>query len=70
MQSNYTLIQDLQPMPIVMKLTLVKELLQHADLRRLLKQAQENGQKTLVTIHHHMEDIHRVMEWVKKDGEH
>lgn len=68
MQSNYTLIQDLQPMPIVMNLTLAKELLQHADLRRLLKQAQENGQKTLATVHHDMEDIHHVM--VKKDGEH
>lgn len=52
-----------------MNLTLVKKLLQHEDLKRLLKQVQENGQKTLITIHHDVERIHQVLERVKKDGE-
>ena len=37
LQSNYTLIQNLLPTPIGMNLTLVKKLLQHDDLRRLLE---------------------------------
>lgn len=45
-----------------MNLTLIREL--------LLKQAQENGQDTLITVHHNVEEIHRVMEWVKKKREH
>lgn len=49
---------------------LVKELLKHTDLRLLLKQAEKNGQKTWIAVHHGMAEIHHVMEWVKKDGEH
>lgn len=40
------------------------------DLRHLLKQAQENGQKTLIAVHHGMAEIHRVMEQAKKGREH
>lgn len=52
---------DLQPTPIEINLTLLRKF--------LLKQAQEKGQKTLITVHHHVEEIHWVMVQVKKDGE-
>jgi len=48
-----------------MNITLVKKLLQH-NLKRLLKEAQENGQKTLITVHHDVEEIHQVVERQKK----
>ena len=47
LQSNYTLIPNLLPNPIGKNLTLVKKLLQHDDLRRLLERTRNNGQKTL-----------------------
>jgi len=70
LQNNYTLIHDLLPVPIGMNITLVKKQLQHDDLKRLLKEAQENGQKTLITVHHDVEEIHQVLKRVEKDREH
>ncbi|XP_076194341.1 uncharacterized protein LOC143160464 [Aptenodytes patagonicus] len=70
LQSNYTLSEDLLPTPIGMDLTLVKKLLQHNDLCQLLERARDNGRKTLITVHHDTEEIHHVLERVKKDGEH
>ncbi|XP_074703747.1 uncharacterized protein LOC141933198 [Strix aluco] len=70
LQSNYTLIHNLQPTPIGMNLTLVKQLLQHKDLVRILEKVRENGQKTLITVHHNVEEIHRVLERAKKNAEH
>ncbi|XP_042723792.1 LOW QUALITY PROTEIN: uncharacterized protein LOC122177989 [Lagopus leucura] len=69
LQSNYTLIQYLEPALIGMNLALVRKLLQHEDLYKLLNRIRDNGQKTLITVHHDMEEIHRVLERVKKDGE-
>ncbi|KAK4810571.1 LOW QUALITY PROTEIN: hypothetical protein QYF61_004534 [Mycteria americana] len=70
LQSNYTLSQDLLPTPIGMNLTLVKKLLQHDDLCQLLERIRNNGHKTPITVHHDAEEIHHVLERVKKDGEH
>ncbi|KAK4811143.1 hypothetical protein QYF61_019774 [Mycteria americana] len=70
LQSNYTLSRDLLPTPIGMNLTLVKKLLQHDDLCQLLERIRNNGHKTLITVHHDAEEIHHVLERVKKDGEH
>ena len=70
LQSNYTLSRDLLPTPIGMNLTLVKKLLQHDDLCQLLERIRNNGHKTLITVHHDTEEIHHVLERVKKDGEH
>ncbi|KAK4811065.1 hypothetical protein QYF61_016351 [Mycteria americana] len=73
LQSNYTLSQDLLPTPIGMNLTLVKKLLQHDDLCQLLECVQNNGHKTLITVHHDAEETHHVLEGVEglgKDGEH
>lgn len=72
-QSDYMLICDLLPTSIGMNLTLVRKLLPEVtveDLKQLLKQVRENGQKTLITIQHDAEEIHQVLERVKKDGEH
>ncbi|XP_067170013.1 uncharacterized protein [Apteryx mantelli] len=68
-QSNYTLSQDLLPTPIRMNLTLVRKLLQHDDLCQLLKRIRNNGQKTLITVHHDAEEILHILERVKKNGE-
>ena len=70
LQSNYTLSQSLLPTPIGMNLTLVKKPLQHDDLCQLLECVQNNGHKTLITIHRDTEGIHNALEKVKKDGEH
>jgi len=65
----YTLYEDLLPTRIGMNLTLVRKLLQHDDLSQLLKQVQNNGQRTLITVHHDAEVIYAVLDRVKKDGE-
>ncbi|XP_075625630.1 LOW QUALITY PROTEIN: uncharacterized protein LOC142604244 [Balearica regulorum gibbericeps] len=70
LQSHYTLFQEITHTPIGMNLTLVRELLHHQDLQEILQKARENGQKTLITIHHDIEKIHQVLERVKEDGEH
>lgn len=70
LQSNYTLIHQLLPTPIGMNLTLVKQLLLHQDLIEILEKIKKNGQKTLVTLHHNVKEIHHVLERVKKDAEH
>lgn len=68
LQSNYTLCQHILPTPIGMNLTLVRKLLQHDKLCQLLKWVQNNGQRTLTTIHHDADEIHCILERVKKDG--
>ncbi|XP_068524887.1 uncharacterized protein [Anas acuta] len=68
--SNYILLHELLPTPIGMNLTLVKKLLVHEDLKQLMTQVRENGQKTLITVHHDAQEIHRVMERVKRDERH
>ena len=70
LQSNYTLIQDLLPTPIGMDLDLVRKLLRHDDLYQLLQRIRNNGQKTLITVHHDTKEIRRVLERIKKVGEH
>ncbi|XP_036261996.1 uncharacterized protein LOC118701477 [Molothrus ater] len=71
LQSNYTLLHKLMPTPIGMNFTLVRQLMLHQDLIRILEKIKESGQKTLVTVHHHdVGKIHRVIERVKQDGEH
>ncbi|XP_077645678.1 uncharacterized protein LOC144247889 [Lonchura striata] len=70
LESNYTLIHKLLPTPIGMNLTLVRQLLLHQDLIEILGKIKENGQKTLVTVHHDVQEIHRVIERVKSDAEH
>ena len=70
LQSNYASYQELSPTPVRMNLTLVKELLQHNDLNQLLKKIRNNGQRTLIYAHHDAEKVHRVLEIVRKGGEH
>ncbi|KAK4825915.1 hypothetical protein QYF61_003410 [Mycteria americana] len=70
LQADYTLHQDLLPNPIGTNLTLVRKLLQRDDLNQLLEHIQNNGHKTLVTVHHDAEEIHCVLERVKQDGGH
>lgn len=53
-----------------MNLTLVKKLLQRDVLCQLLECIQNSGHKTLITLHHATEEIHHVLERLKKDGEH
>lgn len=64
------LIHELLPIPIGMNLTLVKQLLQDKNLVEILEKIRENGQKTLITVHHNVKVIHRVLERVQKDAEH
>lgn len=63
------LIQDLLPTPIGMNLTSSRKLLQREDLKQMLRQAQENGQRTLVLVHHEVEKIDHVLEPVEKHAE-
>lgn len=58
LQSDYTWIQGLLPVHIGMNITMVKKLLQHDDLKQFLKQSKENGQRTLITVHHDVKKIH------------
>lgn len=60
----------LQLTPTGMNLALVKQLLYCPDPVSLLQQAQRTGQNILIIVHHDSEEIHQVLERVKKDGEH
>jgi len=53
-----------------MNLNLLKELLQHEDLKQLLKQIQERGTRALITVQRDIERIYQVTEQVKRDREH
>ncbi|XP_071895524.1 uncharacterized protein [Anas platyrhynchos] len=69
-KSNNTMYHKLLPTPIGMNLTLVKQLVKHQDLIRILKGIQENGEKTLITVHHDTKEISRVLQRVKRDTSH
>ncbi|XP_074992061.1 uncharacterized protein LOC142074943 [Calonectris borealis] len=69
-KSNYTLIHELVPTSIGMDLTLTKKLLQHQGLIRILEEIKNNGQETLITVHHDVDKIKEVLKRVEKDGEH
>ena len=70
LKSNYTLIHELPPVSMGMNLTLVKQLLQHQHLIKILEKVRENERKTLIAVHHNVEEIHRVLRRVRKDAEH
>uniref|UniRef100_A0A8C5TKU6 Integrase catalytic domain-containing protein n=1 Tax=Malurus cyaneus samueli TaxID=2593467 RepID=A0A8C5TKU6_9PASS len=67
LQSNYSLRHQITPTPIGMNLTLVKQLLLHQDLIKILEKIKKTGQKTLITVHHNVKEIHHVLERVRKD---
>ncbi|XP_066845245.1 LOW QUALITY PROTEIN: uncharacterized protein [Anser cygnoides] len=69
-KSNHTMYHKLLPTPIGMNLTLVKQLLKHQDLIKILKGIQEDGEKTLITVHHDTKEINRVLQRVKQDTDH
>uniref|UniRef100_A0A8B9BUJ2 Uncharacterized protein n=1 Tax=Anser brachyrhynchus TaxID=132585 RepID=A0A8B9BUJ2_9AVES len=69
-KSNNTMYHKLLPTPIGMSLTLVKQLVKHQDLIKILKGIQENGEKTLITVHHDTKEISRVLQRVKQDTNH
>ena len=69
-KSNNTMYHKLLPTPIGMNLTLVKQLVKHQDLIRILKGIQENGEKTLITVHHDTKEISSVLQRVKRDTSH
>lgn len=67
---DYMLYHKLQPTPIGINLTVINWLLYHPDLINHLQKAWEMGQRILITVHHNAEEIHRVLERVKKGGRH
>lgn len=60
----------LSPALIGMNLTLVRQLMDHQDLAKILKEVQENGQKTLVTVYHDIKEISKVLQRVKQETNH
>ncbi|XP_059701393.1 uncharacterized protein LOC132326766 [Haemorhous mexicanus] len=67
---NYTLYRSITPTPIGMDLSLVKEMLEHADLQQLLENAKAQAKKILITVHHDGKVIKQVLERIKRVGEH
>ncbi|OWK60872.1 hypothetical protein RLOC_00000527 [Lonchura striata] len=69
-KSNYTTYNELPPTHIGMNLTLVKQLMKHQDLMKIIEEIHKNGQRTLVTVHHDVTEINRVLQRIKQDGSH
>ena len=69
-KANYTIYHKLSPTPIGMNLTLVRQLIKHQDLMDILKKAQKSGKKTLITVHHDMGEISRVLLRVGQNASH
>ncbi|KAM4673958.1 uncharacterized protein AAGF69_002726 [Amazona ochrocephala] len=67
---NYTLYRSITPTPIGMDLSLVKEMLEHANLQQLLENAKAEARKILITVHHDGSVIKQVVERIKRVGEH
>lgn len=67
---NYTLYRSITPTPIGMDLSLVKEMLEHANLQQLLENAKAEAKKILITVHHDGNVIKQVIERIKRVGEH
>lgn len=53
-----------------MNLKIVRKLTKHQDLTKILKEIQENGQKTLVTVYDDTKRIHKVIQRLKQDTSH
>lgn len=70
LQSDYSLYQDLSPTSIGMNLTVVRKFLCRKELKKILKKGKGNGKKNVVAVHHDAEEIHHVLERVKKDSCH
>ncbi|RMB97596.1 hypothetical protein DUI87_25858 [Hirundo rustica rustica] len=61
-RSNYTMYHKFSPASIGMNLILVRQLMNHQDLTEILKEIQEKGQKTLVTVYHDGKEISKVLQ--------
>ncbi|XP_053911664.1 uncharacterized protein LOC128850707 isoform X1 [Cuculus canorus] len=70
LKSNLTLIHEIIPVSIGMNTNHTKELVQHQDYIQILEEIKKNGQKTLITVHHSVDKLQRIMKKVKSDGEH
>lgn len=53
-----------------MDLSLVKEMLEHANLQQLLENAKAEAKKILITVHHDGNVIKQIVERIKRVGEH
>lgn len=62
--------QEVSPVPIGINLTLVKHLLKHQDLKKILEKIRIMGKKTLIIIHHDTETIWRVFKRLEGDMSH
>lgn len=69
-KSNYTMYHKLSPIPIGMNLTLIRQLVKHQDLIEILKEIQENGKKTLITVRHDSKKISRILQRARQDASH
>ncbi|NP_001159385.1 uncharacterized protein LOC422926 [Gallus gallus] len=67
---NYSLYRSITPTPIGMDLSLVKEMLEHANLQQLLENAKAEAKKILITVHHDGNVIKQIVERIKRVGEH
>lgn len=67
---NNTIHHRLSPTPLGVNLMLVKQLIKHQDLIGILKEIQENGEKTLITVHLDTKEISRVLPRIKQDASH
>ncbi|TRZ07187.1 hypothetical protein HGM15179_019919 [Zosterops borbonicus] len=66
-KSNHTMYHKLSPAHIEMNLTLVRQLIKHQDIVKILKDIQETRKKTLITVHHDTKEINKVLQRVKQD---
>lgn len=60
----------LSPTPIEIDLTLVKQLIKNQDLLEILKEIQESGKKTLITVQHDTKEITRILQRIKQNVDH
>lgn len=67
-KSNYTMYQKLSPTYIGMNLMLIRQLVKHQDMVQILREVQESRKKTLITIHHDIEEISSFA--VRQDASH
>lgn len=59
---------NFSPTSVGMDIILVKKLLEHPGLHKLLQQLKRKSQKTLISVRHNMEKAHHVVEQMKRDG--
>lgn len=66
-QANYLLYQHTVPIHLSANILVLRQIVQHPDLRRHLKQLQKDSKEVMVTVHHSSQQIQRILRRIQRE---